>query len=126
MDEPQQASASSSFSIEKIVGVWRDFLTGERLVAVVWEDEEDGGGTWEDFSTLQMRDFAPSREPGVDSDDDGAVQKGSNDEDSQGGSHWNEWFGSQLPKGKQLMVQWVDDQDSTITCESLLGTLAGD
>jgi hypothetical protein len=127
-DEPQHtACTSSSFSIEKIVGVWRDYATGERLVAVVWADDNPAeGGTWEDFSTLQMEDFAPQREPGVDSDDEGVTaQKESNDQDSQAGSNWHEWFGTQLTKGKPLIVQWIAEQDSTLLCETFPAALAG-
>ena len=42
------------------------------------------------------------------------------------GCDWHEWFGSQLPKGKQVVVQWVEERKSKLVYENFLGELAGD
>lgn len=61
------------FVIDQVVGVWRDYKTGERMAAVVWEEGDADGGTWETFSTLQLGDQAPTSGHGAGSDDEDMV-----------------------------------------------------
>jgi hypothetical protein len=42
------------------------------------------------------------------------------------GCNWHEWFGSQLPKGKEMVVQWVEVRKKKLVYENFLGELAGD
>ena len=65
--------AGRRYSVDQVVGVWRDYKTGERMAAVVWEEGDADGGTWETFSTLQLGDQAPTSGHGAGSDDEDMV-----------------------------------------------------
>ena len=72
--ETCEGGAGRRYSVDQVVGVWRDYKTGERMAAVVWEEGDADGGTWETFSTLQLGDQAPTIGHGTGSDDEDMVR----------------------------------------------------
>jgi hypothetical protein len=114
--------------MEEVVGVWRDYQTGQRLVAVVWADNNHDGGSWIDFEDLQLPDTPPEVERAYDEDDAHTAFAIPGAEDTGMGDTilWHDNFGKNLGEGLGLVVEWADGSGKGTVFRNFRGQLSGD
>jgi hypothetical protein len=112
----------------EVVGVWRDHETGEKLVAMIWDENDREGGTWIEFDDLLLGVAPAEIERGTeDSDDEDAFEISDAAKAANGDTvRWHDAFGSGLQEGTKLVVQWVETTSKGSVFKNYLGELSGD